>query len=143
MEQTMSAIRHTAEKFFDACESGKGWEGCQQYCRPGATFSAQAAALTGINTVEAYTNWMKGMYTPMPDARYEVKSFAVDEQRHNVAAFGVFRATHSAAGGPVAPTGKTVEADYVYVMEFDGNQIKHMTKIWNDAHSLKQLGWMA
>jgi hypothetical protein len=29
------------------------------------------------------------------------------------------------------------------VMEFDGNQIKHMTKIWNDAHSLKQLGWMA
>lgn len=139
----MSAIRHTAEKFFDACESGKGWEGCQQYCRPGATFSAQAAALTGINTVEAYTNWMKGMYTPMPDARYEVKSFAVDEQRHNVAAFGVFRATHSAAGGPVAPTGKTVEADYVYVMEFDGNQIKHMTKIWNDAHSLKQLGWMA
>lgn len=139
----MSAIRHTAEKFFNACESGKGWEGCQQYCRPGATFSAQAAALTGINTVEAYTNWMKGMYTPMPDARYEVKSFAVDEQRHNVAAFGVFRATHSAAGGPVAPTGKTVEADYVYVMEFDGNQIKHMTKIWNDAHSLKQLGWMA
>lgn len=139
----MSAIRHTAEKFFNACESGKGWEGCQQYCRPGATFSAQAAALTGINTVEAYTNWMKGMYTPMPDARYEVKSFAVDEQRHNVAAFGVFRATHSAAGGPVAPTGKTVEADYVYVMEFDGDQIKHMTKIWNDAHSLKQLGWMA
>lgn len=139
----MSAIRHTAEKFFNACESGKGWEGCQQYCRPGATFSAQAAALTGINTVEAYTNWMKGMYTPMPDARYEVKSFAVDEQRHNVAAFGVFRATHSAAGGPVAPTGKTVEADYVYVMEFDGNQIKHMTKIWNDAHSLKQLGWTA
>lgn len=143
MEQTMSAIRHTAEKFFNACESGKGWEGCQQYCRPGATFSAQAAALSGINTVEAYTNWMKGMYTPMPDARYEVKSFAVDEQRHNVAAFGVFRATHSAAGGPVAPTGKTVEADYVYVMEFDGDQIKHMTKIWNDAHSLKQLGWMA
>ena len=139
----MSAIRHTAEKFFNACESGKGWEGCQQYCRPGATFSAQAAALTGINTVEAYTNWMKGMYTPMPDARYEVKSFAVDEQRHNVAAFGVFRATHSAAGGPVAPTGKTVEADYVYVMEFDGDQIKHMTKIWNDAHSLKQLGWTA
>ena len=143
MEQTISAIRETAEKFFDACESGRGWEGCKQYCRPGATFSAQAAALTGVNTVEAYTNWMQGMYTPMPDARYEVKSFAVDEQRNNVTAVGVFKATHTGNGGPVPPTGKKLEADYVYVMDFEGNQIKHMTKIWNDAHSLQQLGWTA
>jgi predicted ester cyclase len=141
MEQTISAIRDTAEKFFEACESGEGWDGCRQYCRPDATFSAQAEALTGITTVEAYANWMKGMYTPMPNARYEVKSFAVDELRNNVAAFGVFRATHSAAGGPVAPTGKTVEADYVYVMDFDGGRIKHMTKIWNDGHTMKQVGW--
>ena len=139
----MSAMRETAEKFFEACEGGKGWEGCKQYCRSGATFSAQAAALAGVNTLEAYTNWMKGMYTPLPDARYEIRSFAVDERRNNVAAFGVFRATHSANGGPVPPTGKALEADYVYVMDFDGGQIKHMTKIWNDAHSLTQLGWTA
>ena len=143
MEQTISAIRETAEKFFDACESGRGWEGCKQYCRPGATFSAQAAALTGVNTVEAYTNWMQGMYAPMPDARYEVKAFAVDEQRNNVTAVGVFKATHTGNGGPVPPTGKKLEADYVYVMDFEGNQIKHMTKIWNDGHSLQQLGWTA
>ena len=139
----MSAIRETAKKFFEACESGKGWDGCKQYCRADATFSAQAAALAGVNTLEAYTNWMKGMYTPLPDARYEVRSFAVDEQRNNVAAFGVFRATHTANGGPVPPTGKALEADYVYVMEFDGGQIKHMTKIWNDTVSLQQLGWTA
>ncbi|HEX4913139.1 MAG TPA: ester cyclase [Vicinamibacterales bacterium] len=139
----MSAILETAEKFFDACESGKGWDGCKQFCKPGATFSAQASALTGVNSVEAYTNWMKGLYTPMPDARYEVRSFAVDERRKNVAAFGVFRATHTANGGPVPPTGKSVEAEYVYVMDFEGGHIKHMTKIWNDVFSLQQLGWMA
>jgi len=138
----MSAIRETAEKFFDACESGKGWDGCKQYCTPGATFSAQAAALAGVTSVEAYTNWMKSLYAPMPDARYEVRSFAVDEGRHNVAAFGVFRATHTANGGPLPPTGKSVESDYVYVMDFEGGQIKHLTKIWNDVFSLKQLGWM-
>ena len=141
MEQTISVIRDTAEKFFEACESGEGWDGCRHYCRPDATFSAQAEALAGINTVEAYANWMKGMYTPMPNASYEVKSFAVDELRNNVAAFGVFRATHSAAGGPVAPTGKTVEADYVYVMEFDGDKIRHMTKIWNAGWAMRDLGW--
>ncbi len=98
----MSAMRDTAEKFFEACESGKGWDGCKQYCRPGATFSAQAAALAGVNTLEAYTNWMKGMYTPLPDARYEVRSFAVDERRNNVSAFGVFRATHTGQWRPGA-----------------------------------------
>jgi hypothetical protein len=24
---------------------------------------------------------------------------------------------------------------------FDGDRIRHMTKIWNDAHALKQMGW--
>ena len=45
-------------------------------------------------------------------------------------------------GGPVPPTGKRVEADYVYIMEFEGDLIRNMTKVWNDGVSLKQLGWM-
>ena len=137
----MSSIRETAEKFFDACETGKGWEGCQAYCRPDATFSAQAGALEGVDTLEGYTEGMKGLLIPVPDGHYEVRSFAVDDERNNVAAYGVFRGTHSGEGGPVPPTGKQVEADYVYVMDFEGDRIGHMTKIWNDGVSLKQLGW--
>ena len=136
------AIRDTAEQFFDACETGKGWDGCQQYCQPGATFSAQADALAGVDSLQAYTEWMKGLFTPAPDGRYEVKSFAVDDARKNVIAYGVFRGTHTGDGGPVPATGKAVAADYVYVMDFDGDKIRHMTKIWNDGHSLRQLGWM-
>jgi len=26
-------------------------------------------------------------------------------------------------------------------MDFDGDRIRHMTKIWNDGISLQQLGW--
>ena len=77
----MSSIRETAEQFFDACETGKGWDGCQAYCHEGATFSAQAGALEGVETVEGYTDWMKGIFTPLPDASYEVRSFAVDDAR--------------------------------------------------------------
>ena len=138
----MATMRETAEQFFDACETGKGWAACQQYCHPGATFTAQAGALENVKTLEAYTDWMKGLFTPLPDASYEVRSFAVDAARNKVAAFGVFRGTHTGEGGPVPPTGKRVEADYVYVMDFDGGKIRRMTKIWNDAISLKQLGWM-
>jgi predicted ester cyclase len=137
----MASMRDTAERFFDACETGKGWEGCEQFCHPAATFTAQAGALAGVETLQAYTDWMKGLFTPVPDGHYEVRSFAVDEGRQNVAAYGVFRGTHTGQGGPVPPTGKQVEADYVYVMNFDGDRIRHMTKIWNDAISMKQLGW--
>jgi len=138
----MSSIKQTAQQFFEACETGKGWAGCSQYCNPGATFSAQAHALEGVSTLQAYTDWMKGLFTPMPDGNYEVRSFAVDEERNNVMAYGVFRGTHSGEGGPVPPAGKQVESDYVYIMEFKGGRISHMTKVWNDAVALKQLAWM-
>jgi steroid delta-isomerase-like uncharacterized protein len=141
MEEMMTAMKSVAERFFEACETGKGWEACREFCHPAATFSAQAGALAGVDTLEGYTEWMKGLFTPVPDGRYEVRSFAVDEERQNVAAYGVFRGTHTGSGGPVPPTGKRVEADYVYVMDFDDGRIRHMTKIWNDAVSLKQLGW--
>ncbi len=132
----MSSIKEKAEQFFDACETGKGWETCRQYCHPQATFSAQADALAGVDTLEAYTEWMKGLLIPVPDGRYEVRSFAVDEDRNNVAAYGVFRGTNTGEG-PVPPTGKQIEADYVYIMEFEGEQISHLTKVWNDGFSLK------
>jgi steroid delta-isomerase-like uncharacterized protein len=137
----MTSIRDTAELFFDACETGKGWKGCEQYCHPSATFSAQVDTLAGMATLEAYTEWMKSLLTLLPDGNAEVRSFAVDEARKNVAVFGVFRGTHTGDGGPVPTTGKTAEADYVYVMDFDGDKIRHMTKIWNDGITLRQLGW--
>ncbi len=134
-------MSETAMRFFEACETGQGWDGCRPYCHANATFSAQAGALQGVETLQAYTDWMKGMFAALPDGSYELRSFAVDDQRRNVAAYGVFRGTHTAQGGPVPPTGKRVEADYVYVMQFEGDKIRHMTKIWNDSISLRQLGW--
>ena len=140
-EVTAAPVLEVAHAFFDACETGKGWEVCEQYCTPDATFSAQAEPLEGIGTLEGYTDWMKGILTVMPDAGYELKSFAADEERNNVMAFGVYSGTHTGEGGPVPPTGKSAKADYVYVMEFEGDRIHHMTKIWNAGITMKQLGW--
>ena len=135
------SMSETAMSFFDACETGKGWGVCSEFCHPDATFSAQADALSGVETLEGYTDWMAGLFTPVPDGNYELKSFAVDEGRGTVTAAAVFRGTHTGDGGPVPPSGKSVEADYVYVMDFDGGRIRHMTKVWNDVVSLRQLGW--
>jgi predicted ester cyclase len=140
-EDMMNSMRETAERFFEACETGKGWAVCSAYCHPEATFSAQTDTLSGISTLDAYTEFMRGIMTPLPDARYEIRSFAVDEARNNVIAYAVFRGTHSGDGGPVPPTGRSVESDYVYVMEFKDGCISHVTKIWHDLIGLRQLGW--
>jgi len=137
----MSEILGTARKFFEACETGKGWDECNAFCTSDATFSSQTTALAEISTLEGYCEWMKGLLTPIPDGHYELKFFAADEADKSVAAFAVFHGTQSGEGGPVPATGNSIAADYVYHMEFDGGQVKHMTKIWNDTISLQQLGW--
>jgi len=134
-------IATTAREFFEACETGQGWEGCQQFCHDNASFDCQADVLADTSSVEDYSNWMKGLLTPVPDGHYELKGFAADEERDTVLAFAVFHGTQTGEGGPVPPTGNTIAADYVYSMKFDGGKISHMTKIWNDGISLRQLGW--
>jgi predicted ester cyclase len=84
---------------------------------------------------------MKGIPGLFPDARYELKSFATDEERKSVVAYAVFHATHAGQGGPVPPTGRRMSTDYVYVMQFKDGKIVHMTKIWNAELALKEIGW--
>ncbi len=138
----MSSITEVAAMFFEACEAGRGWEGCKEYCKPNATFSAQAEPLAEVKTLQQYTDWMKAVMRMLPDARYELKSMATDEKRKNVCAYGVFFGTHTGEGGPVPPTGKSTKTDYVYVMDFDGDKIRNMTKIWHAGLAMKELGWV-
>ena len=137
----MTSITETAKKFFDSCEKGEGWDECKNYCTADATFSAQVEPLADMKSLEKYTERMKGLLTCMPDAEYEIKSFATDKERNNVSAYAVITGTHTAEGGPCPPTGKRTASDYVYVMEFDGDKIRHMTKIWNAPWAMKELGW--
>jgi predicted ester cyclase len=138
---TESALVPTAQAFFDACEAGRGWDACKPYCTPDATFSAQAEPLLEIKTLAQYCDWMKGMTGLMPDARYDLKAFATDAERNTVVAYAVFHATHTGEGGPVPPTGRSTSTDYVYVMQFQGGKIAHMTKIWNAGYAMRELGW--
>ena len=138
----MASIRDVAHDFFVACEAGEGWDGCKAFCKPNATFSAQAEPLADVRTLQQYSEWMKGLLVILPDGAYAVKSFAVDDEQKNVCAYGVFSGTHTGQGGPCPPTGKRLKgSDYVYVMEFDGDKIRHMTKIWHAGLAMKELGW--
>jgi predicted ester cyclase len=134
-------IIDAARSFFEHCETGKGWAACAAYCTPDATFEAQSEPLAQMRTLHEYTDWMKGLLSFIPDGSYAIKSFAADLERNNVMAYAVFTGTHTGEGGPLPPTGKRTATDYVYVMEFAGDKIRHMTKIWNAPWAMKELGW--
>ena len=136
----MASIKEVANQFFEACEAGKGWEACKAFCKPNATFAAQAEPLAEVRSLQQYADWMQGLMKMLPDGRYELKSFATDDQRAIVTAYAVFSGTHTGQGVP-PPTGKSTRSDYVYSMEFDGDKIRHMTKIWNAGWAMKELGW--
>ena len=138
----MSTMSDAAMTFFEACEAGKGWDACAPYCTADASFAAQSEPLADVKTLAAYADWMQGLMTIMPGASYDLKSWAIDAARNNVSAYAVFNGTHTGEGGPMPPTGKSASTDYVYVMQFSGDKISHMTKIWNAPWALKQLGWM-
>jgi len=138
----MSTILKPAKDFFDACETGQGWDACKPYCHPDATFAAQSGVLAEVDTLAGYCDFMKSMYTPVPDGHYDLKFIAADESDRTVAAIATFHGTQTGPRGAEPPTGKKVASDYAYLMQFDGNRIKHMTKVWNDAAALQQLGWI-
>lgn len=87
---TGSTITDTARAFFEACETGGGWEACSGFCAPDATFAAQAEPLADVHSLKDYAEWMKGLLVFMPDGRYELRSFATDSDRQNVCAYAVF-----------------------------------------------------
>ena len=138
----MSAFNN-AKKFFEACETGQGWEGCKEYVENGATFTGQADAVSELDTVESYTEFMKNICNgPLAGATYTVHAESFDENTSTAMFFGTFHATHVGEGAPIPPTNKKTNTHYVYTLKMsDNDKVEEMTKIWNDGWCFRELGW--
>lgn len=138
----MSAFEN-ATKFFHACETLEGWDGCKGYVAPGATFYAQSEPLTDIDSVEAYCEWMAGLGKgPLNGCSYKLHSSSYDEANRTATFVATLTATHVGEGGPVPPTNQKTNADYVYALTMnDDGKVAKMRKVWNAPWTLKELGW--
>ena len=132
-----------AKKFFEACETPLGWEGCKEYVSPDATFAAQSEPVADIDSVEGYCEWMKAFGTiTAAGATYELHTSAWDEATRTATFFATYHATHVGEGGPVPPTGKSTHSHYVYVVTMDASdRVCAFTKIWNAPWAMGELGW--
>ncbi|MBL4847034.1 MAG: hypothetical protein JKY65_16055 [Planctomycetes bacterium] len=139
----MSAFEN-ASKFVQACDGNLGWEGCKDYVVDGALFVAQAEALAEIKTVEAYCDWLVGLDKgPLKGNSCTLHSSSYDEANRTAVFFSTFTATHTGEGGPVEPTGKQTNSDYVYALTMNADgKVEKMCKVWNAPWCLKELGWM-
>lgn len=133
-----------ATSFFHNCETARGWEACKDYVMENADFSAQSEPLTGVTTVKDYVNWMAGLGTiTMPGSSYKIHSSAYDEENNTAIFFATFTGTHSGDGGPIPPSYKTTNTDYVYAIKMNKERkVESMTKIWNSSWALRELGWV-
>ena len=133
----------TATKFFHACESLQGWDGCKDYVEDGAKFSAQSEPLTEIGSVEQYCEWMAGLGKgPLEGCSYKLHASSYDDASRTALFFATFTGTHVGEGGPVPPTQKQTNSEYVYVLKMnEGGKVANMGKIWNAPWALTELGW--
>jgi hypothetical protein len=60
-------------------------------------------------------------------------SSATEDRRYSVCAYEVFSAT--------PPTGKSTITDYVYVMNFETDKTRNLTKILNVGWVIMELDW--
>jgi hypothetical protein len=139
----MSAFEN-AEKFFHACETPLPWESCKPYVADGATFRAQCEPLVGIDTIEGYCAWMKGVVdNACPGASYDLQTSSYDEKTRTAMFFGTYHLKHTKDGGPVPPTNNEAHADYVYIFKMNADGlVESMTKVWNAPWTLNELGWV-
>jgi len=68
----------TAEKFFELCETGKGWDACKGFAKEDASFRCDVLP---FKTLHHYTDWMKGLIDGItPDGKYKI--FSLTSNKH-------------------------------------------------------------
>jgi hypothetical protein len=101
--------------------------------------------LASNTTLEAYTDWMKGLISDIaPDGKYVVTASAFDSEKKAALFHATFSGTHTGAGGPVKASDppKAMSSQYVYcIFVNEKNEITRMNKVWNDAVCMKSWGW--
>ena len=133
-----------AKLFFEACETAKGWNECKQYVEADAQFSGQSDVLKDMKTVKEYSEWMKVNGTGVfPGATYTLHASAFDEESSTALFYGTYHAHHTGSAGPVPPTNKKTNSEYVYAVKMsNAGKVIKMVKVWNSTWALGELGWI-
>ena len=119
-------ILTVARAFFDACDFGKGWDGCKQFCHPDASFETEAETLANIDTLAIYCDWMIDALEMLDkDVKVKIKAIAHDRDTDIVLIYGQIEGTVI-----IGPEPMPMKTDYVYALQFEDSKIRHESKIW-------------
>ncbi len=157
MNESVDSI---VKPYFEACELGKGWELCKVYCHPEATFEAQLKDVKHLKTLEAYSEFIKGLFlTTYKNLTYEIKSWL--SFQNQVVAYAVFKEMSIETDEVEETDGNLLNNDrkeeklknkkkmnnnpvlfeYVYVIDLEDGKVCNMTKIEDKKWAMEELGW--
>lgn len=133
----------TPKLVIDVVDNGKDFESVRELLVQDAPFDCQADSMKDMQTVEDYANWMVGVGNTMaPDFSITKHCSAWDDETKTAVHFATFHATNAGDGGPVPPTNKTMDTDYVHCVQMNGeDKVTKMRNVWNDGFEWKQVGW--
>ena len=115
-----------ARAFFEACDYGKGWSVCKSYCHDDASFETESETLAEIDTLDTYCDWMAEALAMFDEnVEVEVKSEAYDIKKDIALIYAEIRGNVIIGLEPML-----MKTDYVYAINFNGEKISHVTKIW-------------
>ena len=115
-----------ARAFFEACDYGKGWTSCKIYCHENASFETEAETLVEIDTLDTYCDWMVEALAMFDETvEIEVKSEAYADKKDIALIYAEIRGNVI-----IGPEPMFMKTDYVYAINFNGEKISHITKIW-------------
>lgn len=127
-----------AKQFFKDLEEGKGKEVVLPVCTEGAFFKCDVFPQ---KTIEEYSEFMKGLYSVIPDFKYEILSVTSNDTE--VTFVANMTGTH-VSGGPVPPSDppKSTSGMYVYVVYIgQDNKVSGMLKVFDIHTAFSKLGW--
>ena len=120
-----------ARAFFDACDFGKGLDGCKQFCHSDASFETEAETLANIDTLAIYCDWMIDALAMLDkDVKVKVKAIAHDRDTDIVLIYGEIEGTVT-----IGPEPMPMKTDYVYALHFKKVKFVMYRKFGNSTYN--------
>jgi predicted ester cyclase len=94
-----------------------------------------------VNSRQELVQFLRAEYDTFPDAKEEIADTVVEGQK--VAVRVRFRGTQSGFLGRYAPSGRTVESEYLAIYRVENGMIVEAWAEWDNLSTLRQLGHLA
>jgi hypothetical protein len=130
------SLAHNAHLFVDSCDAGRGWTGCKYWCHDDASYSCEIGQTPNASKLAAYTDSKKKQLLLGVNCENIVKCLDVYDSLDPAYAVAKMRYPQTNNCGPAPSANTPTDPSYAYIIEFEGDKIRHVIKVSNEPREL-------